>query len=66
MDNTVTDIDTAALFGRKQIQTFTHRSWPVIRKWIAEENFPARKIDGVWESDKGLIRAWKLSKINCQ
>ncbi len=42
---------------------FTGRSWPVIKKWIDEDGFPARKIDGVWEADGDLVIEWRRQQI---
>lgn len=53
-----------SLVGKKEIAIYTRRSWITIQVWIEKENFPACKLDGVWESMKPLIDAWKVSKIN--
>jgi len=34
------------LVGKKAISEFVGRSWGTIRRWIREEGFPAKKIDG--------------------
>jgi hypothetical protein len=52
-----------SLVGKKEITVYARRSWMTIRKWIKAEQFPARKIDGVWESDSALIDEWKRTKI---
>jgi hypothetical protein len=52
-----------SLVGKKEIVAYVRRSWMTIRRWILEDNFPARKIDGVWESDAVLVDDWKRSKI---
>ena len=52
-----------ALTGRKQINVFVGRRWDVIRKWIDKKGFPAKKIDGIWESDSDLILAWRREQI---
>ena len=39
------------LIGRKEIAKMTRRSWKTIRKWIENDGFPAKKLDGVWESN---------------
>ena len=49
--------------GRKQINVFVGRRWDVIRKWIDKKGFPAKKIDGIWESDSDLILAWRREQI---
>ena len=51
------------LTGSKEIQEFVGRSWAVIYKWTKERDFPARKIDGVWESDTELIMEWRKKQI---
>jgi hypothetical protein len=56
-----------SLVGKKEITAYVRRSWMTIRKWIMEDSFPARKIDGVWESDTSLVDDWKKAKIKpCQ
>jgi hypothetical protein len=51
------------LTGRKEILVYTRRSWEIVWKWIKKEDFPARKLDGVWESSTDLIDEWKRGKI---
>jgi hypothetical protein len=51
------------LTGRKEILEYTRRSWQTIREWIRKEDFPAKKLDGVWESSTDLIDEWKKEKI---
>ncbi len=51
------------LTGIKEIQGFVGRSWNTIRMWIAKKDFPAKKIDGVWESDTELIIEWRRKQI---
>jgi hypothetical protein len=51
------------LTGKKQIQAFVGRSWGTIMKWVAEDEFPAVKLDGVWSSDALLITDWIRKKI---
>jgi hypothetical protein len=53
-----------SLTGKKNICNFLGRSWAIVERWIREREFPARKIDGVWESDSELITAWRRSQIN--
>ena len=52
-----------SLVGRKEIVSFTGRSWNVIKNWIANDNFPAKKRDGRWESDKVLIINYRRQQI---
>ena len=51
------------LIGRKMIMSFVGRSWATIMMWVKQRNFPARKIDGVWESDTDLIIEWRKKEI---
>ncbi len=51
------------LRGRPAISAFVGESWKTIRSWIAEGGFPARKMNGVWESDAALIREWRLRRL---
>jgi hypothetical protein len=53
----------AYLKGKEAIKAFVKRSWRKIREWILKEGFPAKKIDGVWESDAELIREWGRQRI---
>jgi hypothetical protein len=56
-----------SLVGKKEISVYARRSWQVVKRWIQNDGFPARKIDGVWESDAGLVDDWKRAKIKpCQ
>lgn len=51
------------LVGKKSICSFVERSWPTVYAWIRTKRFPARKIDGVWESDTELIINWRRNQI---
>lgn len=55
--------EQTSLTGKKMIMAYVGRSWKIIMVWINERNFPARKIDGVWESDIDLIDKWLRSEI---
>ncbi len=56
-----------SLVGKKEIAAYVRRSWMTIRRWVLVDNFPARKIDGVWESNTSLVDDWKRAKIKpCQ
>ncbi|MDD5643281.1 MAG: hypothetical protein PHX53_16635 [Syntrophales bacterium] len=57
---------TFILTGKKNICNFLGRSWDTVERWIREREFPARKIDGVWESDSALITEWRRNQINGQ
>lgn len=56
------------LVGKKAICAFCGRSWQVVKGWIEREGFPAKKMEGVWESDKDLISSWRKDQIlkTCQ
>lgn len=54
---------STTLTGQKMIKAFVGRSWDTIMMWIEERGFPAKKIDGVWESDTDLIIEWRKKKI---
>lgn len=47
------------LVGKKEILSYTRRSWQTVKIWINEQGFPAKKLDGVWESSGKLIDEWK-------
>jgi len=51
------------LVGKKDICAFVGRSWGTIKRWIKEEDFPAKKIDGGWHSDADLVHEWLKGKI---
>jgi hypothetical protein len=51
------------LKGKEAIKAVVKRSWSKIKDWILKEGFPAKKIDGVWESDSDLIREWRRRRI---
>ena len=51
------------IIGKKQICSFVHRSWKTIEEWILTRGFPAKKINGVWESDSELITLWRRRLI---
>ncbi|MFZ4436796.1 MAG: hypothetical protein ACOYOS_00050 [Syntrophales bacterium] len=56
-----------SLVGKKEIAAYVRRSWMTIRRWVLADQFPAKKIDGVWESDTALVDDWKRAKIkSCQ
>lgn len=38
-----------------EIEQYTGRNRKVIKQWVKEQNFPAAKIDGRWESHTDLI-----------
>lgn len=51
------------LIGKEAICEFVGRSWKTVREWIDKRGFPARKINGVWESEPGLIVEWRRREI---
>jgi len=51
------------LTGQKDIQHFVGRAWNIIYRWIKHKGFPARKIDGRWESDSDMIIEWRKRQI---
>jgi predicted DNA-binding transcriptional regulator AlpA len=55
--------DSPLLSGKKAIIEYCGRSWPTIQRWIKERSFPACKMDGVWESDKELVKEWRRRQI---
>lgn len=57
-----------ALVGRKDICRHCKRSWATIRAWIRDEAFPAKRIEGIWESDTLLVDEWRRTRIQppCQ
>lgn len=53
----------SGLSGLKEIAAYLRRSPATIMKMIQSEGMPAKKILGVWESDKTLIDEWRRKKI---
>lgn len=53
----------AFLIGKKAICGFVGRSWSTVENWILYQDFPAKMINGVWESDADLITEWRKRKI---
>ena len=51
------------LTGKKEICNFVRRSWNTIEEWILKLGFPAKKINGIWESDSELITLWRRKQI---
>jgi hypothetical protein len=52
-----------ALVGKREIRAYVRRSRQTIAAWIKAEEFPARKINGVRESDTDLVDAWRRDRI---
>jgi len=53
----------AALTGMKEIQKHMNLSEATILAWIRQENFPARKLGGIWISDTDVIDRWRIKTI---
>jgi len=47
----------------KAICNYMNRHDTTILKLIRDNDFPAKKIMGVWESDKGMIDEWRVGMI---
>jgi len=56
-------LDKNILIEKRAICKFVGRGWATVENWILNENFPARKIAGRWESDTELILAWRRKQI---
>lgn len=56
----------SGLSGMKEIIAFVGRSEATVLLWVREYDFPARKISGQWESDRGLIEEWRVNQIRNQ
>ncbi|MDR2947170.1 MAG: helix-turn-helix domain-containing protein [Candidatus Adiutrix sp.] len=52
-----------ALMGMKEICRYMDKSEPTIIRYINTMSFPAKKVNGVWLSDAGLIREWRLALL---
>lgn len=57
---------TTHLSGQKEIKSYVRRSWDVIQLWIDHQGFPARLINGVWESDTKLVDDWRREQIRAE
>ena len=53
----------ASLTGMKAITDYVKRSEVTVLKLIRAEDFPAKKLGGIWESDTELIDEWRKKKI---
>lgn len=47
----------------EEIATYSGRSKNTILKWVEENNFPAIKVDGRWESNADLIEDWQRRRL---
>ncbi len=55
-----------ALSGMKEICGYLKRSERTVLNLIRLQKFPAKKLGGVWESDKELIHLWRKKQIQHQ
>jgi hypothetical protein len=46
-----------------EIEAYTGRPGNTIKRWVKENNFPAIKIDGRWESNTDLIDNFQRRRI---
>lgn len=53
----------AVLRGMHEIEELTRRSERTIKRWIAENGFPAHKIDGIWQAVQEDVLKWMQSRI---
>jgi hypothetical protein len=51
------------LVGMQEIEKYVGRPGNTIKQWIRDNNFPAVKINGRWESNTDLIDAYRLRRI---
>ena len=54
----------AKLDGMKSICDYEKRSEATMLKLIREEDYPAKKIGGIWQSDTGVIEKWRKERIS--
>lgn len=47
----------------EEIAIYSGRSKNTILKWVDDDNFPATKVDGRWESNTELIDNWQRRRI---
>jgi len=52
------------LIGMKAIADYIQRSEPTVLKLVKESGFPAKKISGIWESDKNAIGEWRIRQLS--
>ena len=55
--------ETTSLSGMAEIAAYVRRSEKTVLEWVYTMDFPARKIGGIWESDKDLIAVWRRARI---
>ena len=61
--NRAEESKTRPLVGLKAISAYAGRSENTVLKLVRDEGFPASKIGGGWESDEGLIDAWRMQRV---
>lgn len=54
------------LTGMKRIRGYVGRSEATVIDWVRTRGFPAKKINGVWESDTLLIDEWRRAQITAE
>ena len=50
------------LTGMKEICKYVSRSEATVLNWIRDEEFPAKKLDGIWESHTAKIDDWRMKR----
>lgn len=53
-----------ALVGMAEICAYVQRSEKTVQDLIKNEGFPAKKLGGIWESDRLLVDKWRRKRIN--
>jgi len=53
----------AGLTGMKAICKYVNRSEPSVLMMVRKYDFPAGKIEGIWESDTEIIDAWRRDQV---
>jgi len=56
----------AALSGMNEICLHVKRSAPTVLDWVRAYGFPARKLNGAWESDTELVDKWRKGIISAE
>jgi hypothetical protein len=59
----VAETSSTALIGMSDICAYVRRSEKTVLDLIRCESLPARKIGGIWESDRQLIDEWRRARI---
>jgi len=54
---------SSVLVGMEEIKKYYPRGRKLILRLIKEEGFPAKLVNGTYESDKALIDEWRRSQI---